>query len=76
MTIEDDILEQIAPIEQRNSKKRHSYVIIGKPGCGKTSLAEKLAKITDNQIINFEETLLDMQNNLSNSFYAQVDDFN
>jgi replication-associated recombination protein RarA len=57
MSIVNEILNSIAPIQENSSKRRVSYIVIGKPGCGKTTLAEKLAEFTDNQILNIEEIL-------------------
>jgi replication-associated recombination protein RarA len=67
-----DILERIATAPKKTYKKRHSYVIIGKPGCGKTTLATKLAKLTNNQIINLEEIATSIQSNLKHPVYQQV----
>jgi energy-coupling factor transporter ATP-binding protein EcfA2 len=67
-----EILERIAPAPKKTYKKRYSYVIIGKPGCGKTTLATKLAKLTNNQIINLEEIVNCMQSNPGNPIYQKV----
>ena len=48
----DDILDDVAPIPEYHAAKRHSYVIVGKPGSGKTTLAHKMSELTRSKLIN------------------------
>lgn len=50
----EDILDNVAPIPEIKIEKRNSYIIIGKPGSGKTTLAMKLSEITRSQLVNCE----------------------
>ena len=53
----EEILSYVAPIPEIKIEKRNSYIIIGKPGCGKTTLATKLSEITRSQLVNFDTAL-------------------
>ncbi|KAJ3273051.1 adenylate kinase [Terramyces sp. JEL0728] len=52
-----DILASIPPIQEKKLPVRDSYIIIGKPSAGKTTLANKLAGFTRAQLINLEESI-------------------
>lgn len=50
----EDLLSNVAPIPEIKINKRTSYMIIGKPGCGKTTLASKLSDFTRSQLVNMD----------------------
>ncbi|KAI8894618.1 hypothetical protein BC833DRAFT_604251 [Globomyces pollinis-pini] len=56
----DDILQNVPPTITGTPISRNSYIIIGKPGCGKTTLAAKLAALTKSKLINIETELRDI----------------
>lgn len=56
----DEILDFVASVPEMVIKKPHSYIIVGKPGSGKSCLATKLAELTRTRLINAETCVADM----------------
>ena len=47
-----ELLSQIPPSEQYQTRPRYTYIITGKPGCGKTTLASKIANHVNAKLVN------------------------
>lgn len=52
-----EILSNVAPIPEYKFTKRHSYIVIGKPGSGKSTLSAKIAEITRSQLVSWDTCL-------------------
>ncbi|KAI8911461.1 hypothetical protein EDD86DRAFT_188816 [Gorgonomyces haynaldii] len=65
---QDTILEQLSPPVKYYYRPRYSYIIVGKPGCGKTTLAQKLANYTKAKLI---EPMAAISGALSNPLHPQ-----
>jgi broad-specificity NMP kinase len=50
----EQILANVPPIQKIYLPPKDSYIIIGKPGCGKSTLASKLADFTKGNLVNLE----------------------
>ena len=72
MSLLREILDNIAPKVITERRKRHSYVLVGKPGSGKTTLAEKLSKMTETQLINAEYVVGNIQPTSADTKFVQV----
>jgi superfamily II DNA or RNA helicase len=53
----DEILSNVPPYPQYTAEPRYSYVVVGKPGCGKSTLAAKLAQYVDAKLITTRDLL-------------------
>ncbi|KAJ3367442.1 hypothetical protein HDU91_001408, partial [Kappamyces sp. JEL0680] len=50
----EEIISNVTPFPDSKVSNRHSYIILGKPGSGKTTVASKLADLTRSVLINQE----------------------
>jgi adenylate kinase family enzyme/YHS domain-containing protein len=62
MITTEQILERISSEPNSKLEKRTSYIIFGKPGCGKTTLAHKLKDMTQNLCLNTELMISQISN--------------
>jgi adenylate kinase family enzyme len=60
---------KLSPAAKLDRRPRYSYIIVGKPGCGATTLATKLANFTQAKLIN---PVTAIENSLNAPEYGKV----
>lgn len=67
-----DIIAKVTSRQESAARSRYSYIIVGKPGCGKTTLASKLASLTATRLVTPTSEFEGISNDLSDPLHAQV----